>query len=488
MSATTSRPRWPTSSSRPMNGLTNDAPAFAARSAWFALKQSVTFVRTSRSANARVATRPWSVSGTLTTTFGWIAARWIPSRTIPSASVAVTSAETGPSTIEQISRTTSSKTRPDFATSEGFVVTPSTTPQGTYLRIWSTSALSRKSFIGGLRRLPNATPRRGRGASIGGASSPGVEAPVDGLQALVLDVRVDLGRRDVGVAEHLLDRAEVRAAREQVRREGVAQHVGVDGPRHARARPPRAPDAQDAVAVEGLPRAREEEPVRALPREPRARGLEVDADGRGRGRAERHPPLLAPLADAARDAVLQAHVLDAPVARLLHARAGRVEALEERAVAHLEGRGRRVLPRALPRRRLEEGRDGALPEHLRQGRRALPRGQARGRVDGDTRIRAREAVEGTERGEAARHGRRRAPRRALAVEPVEQPLPRDPRDRAPLAGGQRREDGAHVAPVRLERVARRADLDVEVVEPRVDHEGGVVARVHRLSESGRGRP
>ena len=114
-----------------MNGLTNAAPAFAARSAWFAEKQSVTFVRMSRSENVRVATRPASVSGTFTTTLEWIAARCIPSRTMPSASVAVTSADTGPSTIPQISRITSSKTRPDFATSDGLVVTPSTTPHGT---------------------------------------------------------------------------------------------------------------------------------------------------------------------------------------------------------------------------------------------------------------------------------------------------------------------------------------------------------------------
>ena len=114
-----------------MKGLTNVAPAFAASSACVALKQSVTFVRMSRSESVRVATRPPSVSGTFTTTLGWIAARWTPSRTIPSASVAVTSAETGPSTIPQISRITSSWTLPDFAISDGFVVTPSTTPQGT---------------------------------------------------------------------------------------------------------------------------------------------------------------------------------------------------------------------------------------------------------------------------------------------------------------------------------------------------------------------
>ncbi len=41
-------------------------------------------------------------------------------------------------------------------------------------------------------------------------------------------VGVDLGRRDVGVAEHGLHRAEVRAAEQEVRREGMPQLVRAD--------------------------------------------------------------------------------------------------------------------------------------------------------------------------------------------------------------------------------------------------------------------
>ena len=47
----------------------------------------------------------------------------------------------------------------------------------------------------------------------------------------VRDVRVQLGGGEVGVAEHLLDAAEVGAALEQVRCEGVPQQVRVDAPR-----------------------------------------------------------------------------------------------------------------------------------------------------------------------------------------------------------------------------------------------------------------
>ena len=51
-------------------------------------------------------------------------------------------------------------------------------------------------------------------------------------------VRVELGRREVGVAEHLLDAAQVGAALEQMRREGVAEQVRVDALR-LEARPSR---------------------------------------------------------------------------------------------------------------------------------------------------------------------------------------------------------------------------------------------------------
>ena len=50
----------------------------------------------------------------------------------------------------------------------------------------------------------------------------------DLLQALFEDVGVDLRRRDVGVAEELLHRAQVGAAIEQVAREGEAQDVRAD--------------------------------------------------------------------------------------------------------------------------------------------------------------------------------------------------------------------------------------------------------------------
>ena len=51
---------------------------------------------------------------------------------------------------------------------------------------------------------------------------------VDVATAAVGDVRVALGRPEVCVPEHLLDRPQVGPALEQVRRERVAEEVGMD--------------------------------------------------------------------------------------------------------------------------------------------------------------------------------------------------------------------------------------------------------------------
>ena len=51
-------------------------------------------------------------------------------------------------------------------------------------------------------------------------------ARVDQLnQPRRVDMRIDFGRRDIGVPQHRLQRAQVSAAFEQVRRKGMAQDV-----------------------------------------------------------------------------------------------------------------------------------------------------------------------------------------------------------------------------------------------------------------------
>ena len=66
---------------------------------------------------------------------------------MPSVSMAVTSAEIGPSHIDAISATTCLKSLPLFFISEGFVVTPSRMPHEAISLISSTSAVSKKNSM-----------------------------------------------------------------------------------------------------------------------------------------------------------------------------------------------------------------------------------------------------------------------------------------------------------------------------------------------------
>ena len=87
------------------------------------------------------------VNGNLTVTLLAIFASDLPSAIIACASIAVTSALTGPGTSAQISAVTSRKSRPDFMIRLGLVVTPSTRPVGISSRISLISAVSTKNFI-----------------------------------------------------------------------------------------------------------------------------------------------------------------------------------------------------------------------------------------------------------------------------------------------------------------------------------------------------
>ena len=50
--------------------------------------------------------------------------------------------------------------------------------------------------------------------------------PVNGLESVLVDVGVDLGRGDVRVAEHLLNSAQIRPAFEKVSGERVSEGMG----------------------------------------------------------------------------------------------------------------------------------------------------------------------------------------------------------------------------------------------------------------------
>ena len=130
-----------------MKGEMKVAPALAASSAWLAEKHKVTLTIVPSSDSVRQALSPSQVSGTFTATFRAILASFRPSAIIASTSVAATSALTGPGTISQISAMICRKLRPDFAISDGLVVTPSTMPVAASSAISLVSAVSMKNFM-----------------------------------------------------------------------------------------------------------------------------------------------------------------------------------------------------------------------------------------------------------------------------------------------------------------------------------------------------
>jgi hypothetical protein len=57
---------------------------------------------------------------------------------------------------------------------------------------------------------------------------PGMKAIVQRTHSGIENVGIDLGRRQIGVAKHHLNRSQIGAALEQMRRKRVSQHVRAD--------------------------------------------------------------------------------------------------------------------------------------------------------------------------------------------------------------------------------------------------------------------
>ena len=55
-----------------------------------------------------------------------------------------------------------------------------------------------------------------------------MKLPVHGFQPLLVHVRINLRRRNIGVAQHFLDNAKIGAVPEQMGRETVAQKVRIN--------------------------------------------------------------------------------------------------------------------------------------------------------------------------------------------------------------------------------------------------------------------
>src|SRR5947208_15468870 len=124
----------------------------------------------------------------------------------------------------------------------------------------------------------------------------GGSAEVELAAAAIADVHVELGRRKIGVAEHLLDAAEICAAFQEMRRKRVPEQVGMDP---VRLEPgllgEPAQDEEDARPSEPAALRVQEElrPVAAV--EVRTPAREIAANGVSCRPAERHDSFLRPL-------------------------------------------------------------------------------------------------------------------------------------------------------------------------------------------------
>ena len=126
------------------------------------------------------------------------------------------------------------------------------------------------------RRALGRGRRRPRRPLIPGPSGPRVELVVDAAEPLPADVGVDLRRRDLAVAEHELDRAQVRPPLEQVRRERMPQDVRADLGAQPGLRGVLAEELPQSLAREGAAPPRQEQLLPLLSRR-RAAGPRRDS-------------------------------------------------------------------------------------------------------------------------------------------------------------------------------------------------------------------
>src|SRR5258705_9938681 len=184
---------------------------------------------------------------------------------------------------------------------------PGTTPGGGAGSGSGPAGIMIASAIAATARTAKRRIRRNTGAR----SRPGMKTVVHRPHPLLQHVGVNLRRREIGVAEHHLDGAEVGAALEQVRRERMPQHVRAERRGDAGAAPVRLQDLPEADARQprpAAPRVHEEPRTRALAEQRRPAVAQVAPDPRRRLVAHRHDSLLGALARARQLRRLEVHV------------------------------------------------------------------------------------------------------------------------------------------------------------------------------------
>src|SRR5262245_22380578 len=184
-------------------------------------------------------------------------------------------------------------------------------------------------------RIARAKPALERRLAVAGScAGPRVEGVVHAAEGGRWEVRVDLGRRDVGVAQHGLHGAEVGAVLQQVAGERVTKHVGRDAAAHAGHRGGPADDDPERLAREGAAAQAEKEPSGvSAPGQPWPDLCEVSLEP-GRGLvAQRDQALLAALARADHVTGREIYVLGPQSQALGRPHPGGVKQLQHRPIA-----------------------------------------------------------------------------------------------------------------------------------------------------------
>ena len=283
---------------------------------------------------------------------------------------------------------------------------------------------------------------------------------VDLPQTRLQHVRVYLRRREIGMAEHQLDRAQVGAAIEQMGGKGVPQNV-----RAHRARQPGAAD----VLLQDLPEADSTEgPATGVHEQPRRRSSlqqfpagagTIALNPVGRLLADGHQALLAPLADACEVLLREVQVDQPDGDQLADAEAGCIQQFDHRAIAEAERR-RDVGLRDQPIDFFER-------KELRQRGPRARRAQVVGWIVFDRAIQGEVAIEAADGGDQARDRTRGEAARALIADERFEIAAVEPVDAALEAGGKRGERG-EVASVALQRVLGEPALDAQMIQIAVD--------------------
>jgi hypothetical protein len=160
---------------------------------------------------------------------------------------------------------------------------------------------------------------------------------MDRFEPLLIDMRVNLRGRDIGVAEHFLDDAKIGAVAEQVRGETVPQQMWIDICLQAGMFGVLLYDLPDARG--GYPRpASREENFAAAPalHEFRTFARQIRGERFARLASDGHEPCLVSLAGHAQNSIFDREILQPGIGQFGYAQTARVKHFDHGAVAQSE--------------------------------------------------------------------------------------------------------------------------------------------------------